>query len=85
MLQKAQTGASLCLQKLYEKGGELDAQDVSRRKPCIKNLLDEPMEKVAFEFAIDKPAYRQRIHFFWGYVSPKDFEESWNEDYVLIV
>ena len=34
-------------------------QDISRRKPCIKNFLDEPMEKVAFEFAIDKPAYGQ--------------------------
>jgi hypothetical protein len=42
---------------LYEKGGELALQDVSRKKPCPKNRVEESIEQAVVAFAIDKPAY----------------------------
>lgn len=44
---------------LYEKGGELALQDISKKKPCLKNRVDEAIEKAVLAFAIDKPAYGQ--------------------------
>jgi transposase len=44
---------------LYEKGGELALQDVSRKKPCPKNRVEESIEQAVVAFAIDKPAYGQ--------------------------
>jgi len=42
---------------LYEKGGEVALQDISRRKPCIKNRVEESIEKAVVAFALDKPAF----------------------------
>jgi hypothetical protein len=44
---------------LYEQGGELALQDISKRKPCLKNRVEETIEKAVVDFAIDKPAYGQ--------------------------
>jgi transposase InsO family protein len=45
--------------ELYDKGGELALQEISRKKPCPRNRVEEHVEKAVIEFAINKPAYGQ--------------------------
>ena len=45
--------------QLYDTGGELALQEVSRKKPCPKNRVEEKVEKAVLAFAIDKPAHGQ--------------------------
>src|SRR6201994_4660917 len=49
----------LRFKEIYEKGGELALQEISRRKPCIKNRVEEHIEKAIVELAVDKPALGQ--------------------------
>jgi transposase InsO family protein len=45
--------------ELYDKGGELALKEISRRKPCIKNRIEEHIEKAVVELAVEKPALGQ--------------------------
>lgn len=46
-------------QELYDNGGELALAEINRKKPILKNRVEEHIEQAVCRFAIEMPTYGQ--------------------------
>jgi winged helix-turn helix protein len=46
--------------ELYDAGGELALQELTRRKPILRNRTPPDVEAIIVELSLDRPAYGQK-------------------------
>ncbi len=46
-------------QKMFDEGGELALKEISRRKPILKNRVDEAVEQAVVAYALEQPTQGQ--------------------------
>lgn len=68
--------------ELYDTGGEMALAEISRRKPVLKNRVEEHIERAVVAFAIEQPAYGQlrasnELKMRGIYISPGGVRSVW--------
>jgi hypothetical protein len=55
----AREGSTKAFKELYETGGELALQELTRRKPLLKNRTPHEVEAIILDLSLQQPAFGQ--------------------------
>jgi len=59
-------------QELYDQGGELALQEISRKKPVLKNRVPQEIEDTVVALAVDRPSARSVSAVIRGHCRPSN-------------